>query len=399
MVGDIVPRNHVASAVALNSLAFNVARTAGPALGGMIVLAAGPVVAFGANALSFLALVACLLVVRIPRAHEELPREALHRAIAGGVRYVLHAPDVRAVLLRGGVFGAIASVTPALLPLVARETLGGGAPLYGLLLGCFGIGAVGGSLIAPALRRRYPLEQVALIASLAVGLGAGVVAMSPIAGLSAFALLFVGAGWVGTLSTFNVTVQLAAPRWVAARALALYQMCTFGGVALGSFLWGAVAQFGNIRAAFVAAALLSASAPVLRRWAPIVDPDEHADDFTRRWREPAMHGRIRPSDGPILISIEYRIAEGDTAAFLALMSERRRNRLRNGALQWRLTEDLADKGVFTEQYECVTWADYIRHNRRTTRAEAKTADRLFALNEGGRNPLARRRIERLRDQD
>jgi MFS family permease len=398
MVGDLVPRRHLDSAVALNSLAFNLARTAGPALGGFVLFVAGPVIAFGTNALSYLGLVACLILLRIPRERDDLPPERLHRAIAGGVRFAWHAHNVRSVLLRSAVFGIAACAMPALLPLVARETLSGGAPLYGLLLACFGSGAVVGSLAAVRLRRGHSLEPAILLGSMGVAIGTLIAGISSSAWFTGIGLFAAGAGWVATLSTFNVTVQLSAPRWVAARVLASYQMTTFGGMAAGSLAWGLVAQVGGVEKALILAAVLGAAGPVLRRWWPIADPRKNCAGLMDPWLEPAR-GIAQADEGPVLISIDYRIVPEDVPSFLALMVERRRDRLRNGALRWRLIQDVADQDSFIEQYECTTWADYIRHIRRTTRAERETAARLVALNVDRVRPRVRRHVGRLGGRD
>ncbi len=240
-VGDMVPREDLAGAVTLNSMGFNMARSVGPALGGMIVAAAGAAAAFAVNAVSYLGLLVVLFRWKPERPKQTLPREGLLAAMAGGVRYAFLSPRVTAVLLRAVVFGVGASAVQALMPVVARE--GGGGPLaFGLLLGSFGIGAVGGALFVGRLRAKYETETIVRVAALAFAAAALGLAYIPWLAVTLPALMLAGAGWVLVLSSFNVTVQMSVPRWVVARALALYQMAAFGGMAGGSWLWGSLAQ-------------------------------------------------------------------------------------------------------------------------------------------------------------
>src|SRR5690606_1412196 len=148
---------------------------------------------------------------------------------------------IGSVLLRALLFGFAASAVQALLPLVARDTLGGGPLTYGLLLGAFGAGAVGGAVVGARLRGLMSNEMLVRWSCFAFGLATIALAFSPWLAASMAALAIAGGGWVVALSTFNVTVQLSAPRWVVARMLALYQVSAFGGMALGSWAWGLAA--------------------------------------------------------------------------------------------------------------------------------------------------------------
>lgn len=330
-VGDMVPRPLLPSAVAYNSMGFNVARSVGPAIGGAIVATAGAAAAFLLNAFSYVGLIAVLYRWKPNLPPRSLPREGLGVAMDAGLRYVWLSPHLRAVLIRAALFGLGAGAVPALMPLVARDLLGGGALVYGLLLGGFGIGAVGGAVLGARLRGRWSAERAVDIAAAALAIGTAAVAILPGVVLTLPALAIAGAGWVLALSTFNVSVQLGAPRWVVARAIALYQMAVFGGMAASSWLFGAVADDHGVPTALVAAALLSALSVAAGRLLPL--PPIGSLDLAPRtdWHAPETVIPVEPRSGPIVLTIEHRIAPADVAAFLALMAERRRIRRRDGA--------------------------------------------------------------------
>ncbi|WP_447908904.1 MFS transporter [Brevundimonas bullata] len=392
-VGDMVPRADLAGAVTLNSMGFNMARSVGPAIGGLIVAAAGAAAAFAVNAVSYIGLLIVLFRWKPDRPKQTLPREGLLAAMAGGVRYAFLSPCVTAVLLRAVVFGVGASAVQALMPLVARE--GGGGPLvFGLLLGAFGVGAVGGALFVGKLRAKYETETIVRVAGLTFAVAAATIGYSPWLTLTLPALMIAGAGWVLVLSTFNVTVQMSVPRWVVARALALYQMAAFGGMAGGSWLWGSLAQSQGLDTALGLSAGVLLLSVVIGLRVPLPSTANLNMDLLRRWTEPETQLPIEPRSGPVVVSIAYRIREEDIDAFLAVMDDRRRVRRRDGARQWRLLRDLAEPDVWVERYQTATWLDYIRHNQRITQADADISERIRALHQGPDKPVVHRLIER-----
>lgn len=211
-VGDMVPRAILPSAVAMNSMGFNLARSVGPALGGVIVATAGAAAAFLTNALTYIALLAVLFRWRPDLPAKLLPRERLGVAMRAGVRYVAMSPKIQLVLLRAGVFGIGASAVSALMPLVARNILGGGALTFGVTSGAFGIGAVIGALSTRRLRTRYSVETIVRTAALTLALGTAITGASGWLALALLGYLLAGFGWVTALATFNVSVQMSAPR-------------------------------------------------------------------------------------------------------------------------------------------------------------------------------------------
>lgn len=396
-VGDMVPRPHLPGAVALNSMSFNIARSVGPAIGGAIVAAAGAAVAFGVNAASYIGLIIVLARWRPQLPSQILPRESLGVAISAGVRYVAMSPAIRRVLLRSLLFGLGASSVLALMPLVAKHLVSGGPLTYGMLLGAFGVGAVAGALASARLRQAMSTENLVRVACMAFAIAAAVTGISPKLGFTLLALALGGASWVLTLSTFNVAVQLAAPRWVVARALALYQMFAFGGLAGGSWLWGLIAEERDLSTALVSASIVMVACSAAGLWRPLAQTQALNLDPLRPVHEPETVVPVEPRTGPVVITIEYRIREDDVIEFLRAMAQRRRIRRRDGARHWMLLRDLHDPQVWIERYTTPTWLDYVRHNSRITQHDAVVPERLRALHQGPEPPAVRRMIERQTD--
>ena len=393
-VGDMLPRTEVPSAVLLNSMGFNIARSVAPAIGGMIVATAGAAAAFAVNAATYLPLIVVLARWRPPTNARLLPRETLGVAVAAGLRYVAMSPAIHAVLVRCAAFGVGASAILALMPLVARHSVGGGPLTFGLLLGAFGAGAVAGALGSTQLRRRLSTEAIVRTASVSFAIAAAIAGVSSYLAITMTMMLVAGAGWVLALSTFNVAVQMSAPRWVVARALSIYQMVVFSGIAAGSWLWGVVAAREGTGTALLGAASVMLICAALGRWLPLSQADRLNLDPLRQWKQPDTAVPIEPRSGPVVITIEYIIDEADIAEFLGRMNERRRMRRRDGARNWRLLRDLSDPRLWIERYETPTWLDYIRLNNRGTQDDAAVPERLRQLHRGAEGPRVRRRLER-----
>lgn len=223
--------------------------------------------------------------------------------------------------------------------------------------------------------------------------GSAVTGLSTSIFLTEPALILVGGAWILALSTLNVTVQLASPRWVLARAISLYQMAAFGGIAIGSSGFGLVATHVGLKGAMLAAAALLSTAIILGRTSPLPDIDHLNLDPLQKWQEPDTGLPIAPGSGPIAVTIHYEIRPSSIADFLFAMNERRRIRLRDGAKRWTLYRDLADTETWIERYHVATWLDYVRHNQRRTHADAANAEAILGLHAGPEPPKIYRRIQ------
>jgi MFS family permease len=396
-VGEQVPAAQVPAAVALNSLGYNIARTLGPALGGAIVAVGGAAITFLCNALSYVGLIVVLARWRRPAAAAALPPESIGAAIGAGLRYARLSPSIRMVLVRSAMFSFLSSALWATLPLVARDLLAGGALTYGFLLGAFGGGAVLAALAITSLRRHYSTDSIVTAASGVFGVATVVIALSRFSGLSALVIVAAGAAWVLSFSTFNVTTQVSSPRWVVGRTLAFYQTAAFGGMAAGSWLWGEFAEYGSLRASLLTAGLLLiASVVAARRW-PLHAAG--AVDLGPLRELPDDHGQrgIDPEAGPIVISIEYRVAPEDATDFVRAAYALGRTRRRDGARRWSLMQDLDEPGLFVERYQAVTWLDHLRQWQRATLADQGVREAVLRLHQGPEPPRVRHLLGRAPD--
>jgi MFS family permease len=398
-VGEQVPRADLPSAVSLNSLAFNIARTTGPALGGLIVASAGPPAAFLINGLSYVGLIVVLFTWRRPRKAPFLPPENMFMAIGAGVRYIRLSPDIRTVLIRGALFGLLGSSIWSLMPLVARDLIGGNAVTYGVLLGAFGIGAVLGALGSTSLRRRYTNEIIVRFSTAGFGVGSIATAASSWHALSMLALMLAGASWVLALSTFNVTVQTSSPRWVVGRTVSIYQMVTFGGLALGSWLSGQIAnQFGLVDCLVASGSLMAVSA-LLGLRLPLRQPEGLNLDPSRTWSSENRAQLDQLIDtGPVVVAIEYSITIEDADAFRLAMHELRRVRRRDGAKRWSLMQDMAEPEIWIERYHSPNWVEHLRRHHRFTVADREIERRVLDFHQGKEPPHTRHFIERRTDE-
>jgi len=398
-VGEQVPRADLPAAVALNSVSFNIARTAGPAIGGVIVAKAGPPAAFLVNAVSYVGLIVVLCLWRRPRPAPFLPPENMLMAMGAGLRYARLSPEIRTVLIRGVVFGILGSSIWALMPLIARDLIGGDAVTYGVLLGSFGIGAVLGALTSTVLRKRYTNEVIVQWSTVGFGVGSMLTSISSWHSLSMPALMLGGASWVLALSTFNVTVQVSSPRWVVGRTVAIYQMVTFGGLATGSWLSGLVArEFGLSRCLLVTGALMAISAALGRRL-PLRQPEGLNLDPGRTISSESRAQLDRLIDtGPVVVTVEYRIAVEDAEPFRIAMRELRRIRRRDGAKRWSLMQDMAAPEIWIERYHSPNWVEHLRRHHRFTVSDREIERKAFDFHQGPEPPHVRHLIERRTDE-
>lgn len=384
-VGDIVAREQAPAAVTLNAMSFNVSRSIGPALGGMIVAAFGAAATFAANAASYLALIVTLWRWRPRLAEAPLPREGLFGSIATGLRYLAMSPPLIRTVTRTSLFGLGGSAILALLPVVADRMPSGGAFTYGILVALFGAGAVGAAVASGPIRRRLGSEPLARSGFFGFSLACILTGHATVWWILIPAMAGGGAIWLLLLSHFNGSVQLSCPRWVVGRTLSIFHSVQFGAIALGSWIWGALAERHGLEVAFLGAALcLLLGGLVGLRWPLAAEVAGNHDLFDVD--APQRPAGLGGQDGPLVLSVRYAIAEQDTGAFLDAMAERRRIRQRNGARRWRLVQDLRDPTTWTESYVFATWAAYVRHNLRTTHADKEITRSLHALQLGGAPP-------------
>lgn len=398
-IGDIMPRHEIPSAVILNNLAFNTARSLAPALAGVIIALAGTIATFGINVLSYVPLFFVLAAWQSPSPPRTLPREKITTAIATGLRYVAMSPDIGKVILRTITFGFGSIAALALLPITAKELLEGGPRVYGLLLASFGGGGVLGAIGNSRLKRRFSLEALSRLSFICMALSLLVLGFSTSLWITCPVLLLAGACWVLSFSSFNGVVQLSSPRWVAGRALATYQMCSSVGIALGSFVWGKSADAIGISNTLWMAAFFLILGGALGLRFPLSTPTKLNLDLKGTWQEPPLPSYLTRSSGPIVIAVEYEIENANVRAFLAAVEQLRLIRLRNGAKRWSLNRDLHESRRWIMSYQFATWTEYVRHNLRTTHDDSDASAVLRELHAGAEPPKVSRLVERQSDWD
>lgn len=388
IVPELVPKQDVKSAVALNSLGVNIARSIGPAAGGLLLAASGAAVTYGADVASYIFVIAAL--VWWPRAKDanDALSEGFFGAFRAGLRYTRASRPLHVVLLQAAVFFAFASAVWALLPLVARNLLGGDAGFYGILLGAVGAGAIGGALVMPKLRELFDADGLLL--------GAGLVTAAVMAGLSfgppkwaaIVILLFLGAAWITALTTLNGAAQSVLPNWVRGRGLAVYLTVFNGAMTAGSLGWGAVAEIvGIVGALLIGAVLLFAASLVMHRVRlPLGDADLVPSNH---WPEPLVAEPVPHDRGPVLILIEYHIEKQHRAAFLRALDRLSEERRQDGAYGWGVTEDSADPEKIVEWFMVESWAEHLRQHKRVSKADADLQEKVVAFHTGPERPLVR----------
>ena len=383
IVPDLVPAEQLDDAVTLSGIGINVARAVGPAIGGIVVAHAGPAAAFLLNSISFLGVI--LVVYRWQPNIEttETRRETLRGAMLMGVRYVLYAPSFQAVLVRTFVFIFFGSALWAHLPLVAKQQLGTGAGGYGLLLGMIGAGAVATAFILPKVRKQVSTHR--LVAAATIGTAAALAAIGFVSSMALMCVLLlpVGAFWVAILSSLNVSAQTTVSPWVKARALSVYLIVFSGGITLGSICWGAIASLLGIQYSLMIAAsgMLVATVATLRF--KLDSGHRLALTPSLHWPALAIPEELDAKNRPVIVMIEYSVAEPDTTEFLGLMSQLRRSRFRTGAYDWYLAQDESDSGSWKETFFVASWYEHDRQHHRVSREDAMLQKQIRELCNGG----------------
>lgn len=385
IVPELVPREDLKNAVALNSLGINIARAIGPAVGGLLVAGFGAAMAYGADVASYVFVVAALLLWKRPPATDTGLSEQFFGAFRAGLRFARSSGELRVVLLRAAVFFLFASSVWALLPLVTRRMLGGTAGFYGVMLGAVGAGAILGALVLPRLRNRLGADGLILLSSVLSAAVMACLSVAPPQWVAAVLMLFLGAGWIVALTTFNGVAQAVLPNWVRGRGLAIYLMVFNGAMAAGSLGWGLFAQAVGIPVALLVGALGLVAVSLLfnRVRLPTGEADLQASNH---WPEPLVAAPVAHDRGPVLIQIEYRIRQQDLHAFLGAMQHVEHERRRDGAYAWGVAEHTGLPERVIEWFLVESWAEHLRQHQRVSKADADMQAEAVRFHQGPGRP-------------
>ncbi|SDR64268.1 Predicted arabinose efflux permease, MFS family [Rhizobiales bacterium GAS113] len=375
VVPELVPKSELQSALALNSIGINVSRTIGPALGGVTIAAIGIAAPFWLDAVSTLAVLAALVWWRPrPKAMSHLPVERLGSGVRAGLRYARNNPSLRATLIRAFGFFLFASAYWALLPLLARKQVVGGPDLYGLLLGAIGVGAVGGAIVLPRARKLLGSDKLVHCGGVGTALALVLFGLAKTPEVAVCAALVAGLSWVAAISSLSFSAQSALPEWVRGRGSALFVSVMFGTLSVGSAVWGQVAVLMGLPSAhLLAAAGACLIVPATARWKLL---NGGGGDLTpsKNWPEPVLDHEIQPDQGPVMVTIEYRIDPKSRDPFLEALNDFAEQRKRDGAYRWGVFEDVAAGGRFLETFLVDSWLDHLRQHERTTNADRVVED-------------------------
>jgi len=380
IVPDLVPRDELRSAVALNSASVNVARAVGPAIAGLLITIVGVAAVYAGNALAFLLVVVLVARWKAPQRARVASPERLAGATRAGIRYARASLELRAVLYRTALFAVPASAIWALLPIVVRLRFGDdGGLAYGILLALLGGGAIVGILVMPRLQADLSIDRLigggsVLMAAILVIIG--VVPWPPVLAVAAVAG---GVAWVTVVTNVSAAAQFRLPDWVRARGLGAFQMVFQSALAFGGLLWGVAAEVLGVEAAMaMAGGLAILGVPLGRHWS--LEASERLDlEPAALWPEPEVDPVTDPEAGPVEIQVTYRIDPADSHAFLEATDELGRQRRRDGAYRWLIAEDAGEPGRFVETFFVETWAEHLRQHRRVTEHDRATEERVLSF--------------------
>src|SRR5580704_8251955 len=384
---ELVPKEDLAAASALNGIEFNLARAVGPALAGAIISVAGVATAFLANFVSFFGVILVVARWKRPVRRRSAPPESFSGATVAAIRYVRHSPAILTVLLRTGIAMFFSSALFALLPTVSRS-VNQNATAYGLLLGCFGGGAIIGALVMQSARNRWAMETI--VSTGVVSLGLVILAMSGLHRLSTLAaVMWVGgAAWVIIISL----VQNLAPDWVRARVLAIFILVYQGSYALGTAAWGAVAQRSGVRTALFYAGMGTIATAAIALFAKLPESTGDLSPWNH-WRMPVVTGEVGADveKGPVMVTVEYVVMPKRTAEFVDAMHEYGRTRRRDGAYRWGIFRDTEIADRYLEIFLVNSWAEHLRQHERQTQADRELEGRITSCLTG--DPVVRHLID------
>jgi MFS family permease len=376
----LVPRRDLDSATAANSVGYNLSRAVGPAIAGIAIAHFGPSAPYWMFAAANLASIAALLWWRAPKTTtDNLPAERLTSAVRTGLRHAAYNKHLRATLVRTVAVYPFACAFLALLPLVARHQMTQGPELYGILLGAVSVGAIVGSFALGWLKNQFGPDRVVALGTVGIAVALVLFGFARFPGVACGAALLAGAAWTVVLASLYVSAQIALPDWVRARGLAIFLTVIFGSVTLGSLVWGQIATMDGLRIAhFAAAAGALLAIPLTWRWklqsAAGIDlsPSMH-------WRAPMLARQLEDENGPVLVTVKYRIDGEDPARFLSAIEDIGDQRRRDGAYAWGIFEDVGEKGLFLETFLIENWLEAKHLRERVTNADRLREDYVRGL--------------------
>ena len=387
IVPELVAKEELSSAITLSGIVVNLSRSVGPALAGIVIAATGTTgVVFLLNAASFVGVMLVLYSWQRTTQKSALPAERFVGAIQAGIRYARFAPLLQTVYIRTAAYILFASALFALLPLLGRRELGLDALGYGIILGFWGIGGLAGAFILPKARQQTSIDR--LVAGASVLMGAMMLVLASLRNfyLVCGVMLVVGIASLAVMVSLSVSAQTAVPTWVRARAIATQMLVFQGCMALGSLLWGAIAQQAGISVALTTGGVGLIASVVLTTRYRLRCVEKLDLSASLHWNQPIHAFEPCPNDGPVLVTLEYRVDPANAEEFTKAMQALSLIRRRDGAIQWGMYQDLSDPSRFVETMVVESWAEHKRQFERVTNADRVIEERARAFHIGDEPP-------------
>ncbi|MDD5399043.1 MAG: MFS transporter [Dehalococcoidia bacterium] len=238
----VTNRADLSNAIALNSSLFNSARLIGPSIAGVMVATVGEGLCFLINGISFIAVIACLLAMRMAPTPPRAGKENFFRGMKDGANYAFGFPPVKYIIVLLAFSALVAMPYPVLMPVFAGEVLKGGANTLGFLMASAGVGALAGAIYLAMRKNAFGLDKVIVVSTLSFGAGLICFSLSRIVVLSMLFMAITGFGMVVQLAACNTILQTIADDDKRGRVMSLYVMSFMGLAPFGSLLFGGLAD-------------------------------------------------------------------------------------------------------------------------------------------------------------
>lgn len=383
----VVNRHNLAPAVNLQGLAISLARALGPGLAGVLLIYFHPAWGFALNTCSFFGVLVVLFRWKPKRRHQRVRSERFFGAVRVGLQHVRHSPRMRNVLLRVALFVFGSSALWALLPLLVRSVYRMNSEAYGGMVGLFGLGAaVSSTAWLPRLRNRLSVNQIIDLHWFGFSLILVALSQTRWYWVPFVCMYLGGCCWICILSNLHFSVQSVAPAWVRSRAMSVYLLCYFAAASSGSATWGRVAEAYGLRQGMLWGGIMLILAMLSTFLAPVRSGEDLNLHPSHHWPHPKVKYPIELDQGPVLVTVEYRIEPENAIEFGIRMQAVRQQRLQNGVLRWGLFVDIEEPSLYREVYLEESWEAHLRQHERVTAHEQEVAEFAYALHVGPEKP-------------
>ena len=392
IVPDLVIREQLPSALALNGVAMNASRIIGPLIAGFLIASAGTEYVFALNMVLSLGCTILIWRWKYTSNVSPLPGERFLGAIRVGIQFSKSSARMRAVLLRVFIFFVQSSALMALLPVIAKDHFSGDAKTFTIMLSCLGLGAILAASQLPRLRNRFDRNQLVTQSQILQALTSIGVVLAPSLWLAAIMMVLSGGFWILTANSLSISAQLALPSWIRARGMSIFQMSLMGGSAIGAAVWGLLTSYTNVTISVICGSIFGIIAVLMTKHLKLEGGTEEDLTPVCPLEHPIPDRDIDLHTGPVLISVEYKIPVKHIEAFKHIMQRSRDARLRQGAMSWSLFEDAEKEGMMVENFVFETWADYLRRFDRFTTNDLNLQEERYQYHVGAKQPKITRRV-------